>query len=222
MNAEFQENGYVIHRGLVDLRTVYAWGNLYASLADPERKPEFNPVAVNAPDLQPLLTLIASHPPILAKVREIWGDDIAVYNQRFVVKDKHSRGPVMWHQDTGYHQGWPQKCSVFVAMSQVEPERGGLIIARGSHHYGFMGDAGELNIDVLPESQHSRMDIRMIAGDVLIMHSACWHSSHAHTSGADRVLSDVIYQPASDCVPEFLRKPFIRSRVDRIKELERK
>ena len=221
MHAEFRENGYVIHRQLVDLRTALAWADLYASLADPDRTPEFNPVAINAAQLQPLLTLIAHHPSIVAKVREIWGD-FTIYNQRFVVKDRHSRGPVFWHQDTGYHQGWPDKCSVFVALGQVEPERGGLIIAQGSHHYGFMGDAGELNIDLLPVHEHPRVDIRMIVGDVLMMHSACWHASHPHTMGADRVLSDIIYQPEDDEVPAFLKNPFIRSRVDRIKELEKK
>jgi hypothetical protein len=220
MNAEFQENGYVIHRGLVDARTVGAWSELYTILADPERKPEFNPVCVTSHKLQPLLTLIADYPPILAKVRDIWGPDIAVYNQRFVVKDKHSRGAVMWHQDTGYHQGWPQKCSVFVALSHMEPDNGCLTLAQGSHRYGYMGDAGELDISLLPTHKHPHIVARMLAGDVLIMHSACWHSSPAHVAGVDRILSDIIYQPASDCVPDALRNPFLSSRVQSLKRMQ--
>ena len=60
------------------------------------------------------------------------------------------------------------------------------------------------------------------AGDVVLMHSACWHESGANTCGVDRIMADIIYCHRDD---PGLRIPrdrdlFKRSRVSRIKELQ--
>jgi hypothetical protein len=232
MNAEFQENGYVILRGIAK-HAAATWLEEYERLGT-ERAPEFNPVAVNNPKHTDLLDHIANWSPILNAVEQIFGPDIATYNRRFVVKDKHSRGAVFWHQDTGYHMGWPNKLSCFVALSPMNSQNGALLVEDGTHKYGFMGDAGELDWCALPNSTIDSRLIKLEPGDACLMHSACWHSSQPWRSGPDRILSDIIYQPASDpsskaivrgtgTLQPFPRAhPFIRSRVDRIKELETK
>jgi hypothetical protein len=67
------------------------------------------------------------------------------------------------------------------------------------------------------------------------MHSSLWHESGAHRSGVDRLLADIIVQPANDPSGiELLRgewrtqrmtekmrtAPLARSRVSRLSELE--
>ena len=235
MNNEFEQNGYLLHRRLIDSDTVSAWAALYASLADPNRVPEFNPVAINDDRMQPLLSLITRHPAILDAVEEVFGPNIALYNQRFVVKDAKSRDAVFLHQDTPYHIGWPRKLSAFVALSESKMENGGLYLRRATHIWGYLGDAGELNPEVLGPNQWLNA-IDMHPGDVLLMHSACWHGSYAHTEGPDRVLTDIIYQPADDPSGKKLMRGtwktndhiqdeqranmFIRSRTSRLKELQ--
>ena len=228
MHAEFQENGYVILRGIA-LHAAPTWLKEYNRLGT-ERTPEFNSVAVNDPKHTELLDNIANWSPILDAVCEIFGPDIATYNRRFVVKDKHSRDPVFWHQDTGYHMGWPQKLSAFVALTPTDQLNGGLQLITGSHKFGYMGDAGELDVTMLPGA--SVFYTHLAPGDALLMHSACWHSSPMCLDEPDRILSDIIYQPATDpsskaivrgsgSLKPFPRPhPFIRSRVDRIQELE--
>jgi len=237
MNRSFQDDGYYLARSVIHPVTVQAWADLYRSLADENRVPEYNPVAINQPQLQPLLSIIARNFDLLDVVQEIWGPNIALYNQRFVVKDKHSRGPVMWHQDTPYHIGFMNKCSAFVALSESSQRNGGLQLMRGTHKYGYLGDAGEINTDCKPDgcwiSEHE-----MKPGDVLFMHSACWHCSPPHMDGPDRILADIIYQPADDpsgkellrgewkthdrISEEMREKLFVRSRSMRLKELQTK
>src|SRR5581483_11638430 len=140
---------------------------------------------------------IHEHPALLDIIELAFGPDIALYNQRFVVKDEHSRTPVFAHQDYCYHVGWPNKASAFVALSPMTPENGGMVFYPGTHHFGYLGDAGEINIDIL-EPGWPELAPSLDPGDVAIMNSCTWHRSGPHVSGPDRVLADIIYQPADD------------------------
>lgn len=228
----FQDDGFVIHRRLIRPDVIECWRQIYQHLAV-DRPIEFNPVAVSSPKLAPLLRIIATHENIVNAVRQIFGHDLATYHERFVVKDKHSRGAVFWHQDTGYHFGWPEKLSAFVALTPSTQQNGCLKIARGSHKYGFMADAGHLDINVFRGLEVCEYE--MEPGDALLMHSACWHSSGECIDGTDRILTDIIYQPSSDPsglhlvsgvwrtehrIPAKMRaQPFLDSRSQRVKRL---
>lgn len=197
MNAEFEQNGYLICRNVVGRNEVNAWMALYGFLTLGGRKVEYNPVAVNEPHLEPLLAIIAAYPAILDCVQSVFGPDIALYNKRFVVKDQHSRGEVFLHQDTPYHVGNMRKLSAFVALSPMNESNGGMFLYRTSHQFGYLGDAGELDSTVLPPECWFGSPI-LNPGDVLLMHSACWHGSSEHIAGPDRILADIIYAPADD------------------------
>ncbi len=230
----FDEIGVMIFRDALPTDIVASWRMAYDALSNPERVPEFNPVAVNDERLQPVLSLIASHPIILDAVAEIFGPDIALYNQRFVVKDKHAREPVFLHQDTPYHLGWPQKASAFVALSRVTADNGGMIFYPGTHRYGYLGDAGEIN----PAWLHGKSAVcpELTQGDFVLMHSALWHESRANTNGIDRVMADIHYQPANDpsgrtlmrgewktdirISDEMREHMFMRSRTTRLMDLQ--
>ncbi len=230
----FELTGLLVFKGAIATDAVASWRIAYDNLSNPDRTPEYNPVAVNEAALQPVLHLIATHPVILAAVTEIFGPDIALYNQRFIVKDKHARDPVFLHQDTPYHIGWPQKASAFVALSNVTAENGGLIFYPSTHKLGYLGDAGEINRELV---RGEGVGIELSQGDFVIMHSALWHESGANTNGIDRILADIIYQPASDPsgiellqgewkttaprIPLSLRdKLLVRSRASRLRDLQ--
>ena len=106
----------------------------------------------------------------------------------------------------------------------------------GTHNFGLLGDAGELNIEILGENWPT-ITPSLAAGDVVIMHSALWHRSGPNLEKRLRILADIHYQPASDPtgielisgkwmtdyrIPrEVVPRLFKRSRVSRLIELEK-
>ncbi len=182
----------------------------------------FNPVAVALPEA---LRAIARHHRLARSMREILGTAPGIYNERLVVKDRFSRAPVFLHQDSVYHVGMMRKWSAFVALSEVTRENGGLIVYPGTEKFGSLGDAGEIDRSLAEEFQPECPEMQ--PGDVLFMKSEMWHESGPHISGPDRILVDIIFQPATDpfCIGRWPREqlrtaPLVRSRVSRIQELE--
>jgi len=151
------------------------------------------------------------------------------------VKDAHSRAPVFLHQDFGYNRGWPEKTSVFVPLTPMCPENGGLVLYPGTHALGYLGDAGEVNAGVLDPAWPTVCP-SLEPGDVVLMHDCTWHASRPHVAGPDRVLAQLTYQPATDpSSAELLRGQwgtdhrlaplpdahlFTRSRSSRLRELQ--
>lgn len=236
IKEDFNRDGFVVIRGAIPERDVRDWQECWsdwnaAVLSKGRKIDRFNPVCVQE-TMPPTLANMRKHPAILDVVEQVFGPDIALYNHRMLVKDKHARGPVFLHQDTGYHVGWPTKASAFVPLVPVNIMNGCMAFSRGSHKLGYLGDAGQIehNIHVYPPFY-----VDLSLGDFVLMHSACWHNSSAHTEGPDRVMADLIVQPADDpsgiellrgewrCEPQpWLRQGnlFVRSRVTRLKELQ--
>ncbi len=174
-----------------------AWGEFYKSeFSDGRAVNPFNPVAVDK-NPPPVLENIHRNPALLDIIEQAFGPDLALYNQRFVIKDCHSRGSVFLHNDFCYHFGWPTKASAFVALSPMTAENGGMVFYPGTHQYGYLGDAGQLNPDFLDPAWPSICP-SLEPGDVALMNSSTWHRSEPHTGGPDRILVDIIYQPAND------------------------
>ncbi len=193
----------------------------------------FNPVELNTDN--DLLKKIIREPELLREVKKIYGPNIALYNFRFVVKDEVNAGPVFLHNDISYHQGYLNRLSAFVAFTDMNITNGGLKFYLGTHKFGSLADAGELNVDLLPDDWPT-ITPSVKAGDVIFMNSGLWHCSGENTSLAERILADIHYQPSDDPssiellagewktdyrIPRDLsNKLFKRCRVSRLKELE--
>ncbi len=228
----FERDGFQVFRSAVPSGVAAEWLRAYNAI--PARsKPDWNPVNISGPFPEPLSN-IPRYPTLLDIAGGVFGPDLALYNFRFVVKDRHSRGAIFTHQDTGYHVGFQRKASLFLALSPVTRENGAMTLYTGTHEYGYLGDAGEINAHLTDE--HPNVTPELEPGDAILMNSALWHSSREHTSGPDRVLTDIIYQPANDpsgiellrgewrCTPKaFLRGDalFHRSRTSRLRELQK-
>lgn len=238
LKEDFERDGVVVIRQAAPFELLrlwqWSWDDWYDGQFQFGRKPSWNPVDISGPFPDPLASMPQT-PALLDIVEQVFGPDIALYNHRFVVKDKAAKDAVFLHQDTGYHVGWPQKASLFVALSEMDTSNGGMRFYKGSHRYGYLGDAGEISRDMTVADDWYAPFLQ--PGDAVLMHSATWHASFTHISGPNRVLADIIYQPASDpsgikllrgkwqCEPQpWLREGgiFKRSRTSRIKELEAK
>lgn len=197
----FAQTGIFVIRKAIPNETMRlwlaAWEEFYTELMVKGRKVNpYNPVALDETPPE-ILADMHRHPALLDIVEKAFGPNIGLYNQRFVIKDQHSRGPVFLHQDYCYHIGWPHKASAFVSLSPMSPENGGLVFYPGTHHFGYLGDAGELNASVLP-SDWPTLAPSLAPGDVALMNSNTWHRSGPHLGGPDRIMADIIYQPADD------------------------
>ena len=234
LGAVFDESGFVLCRKVFFGARLMLMMDAWEEFAKKQREVRWNPVEVVGP-FPPELEATYRDDELLDCASAIMGSDIALYNFRFVVKDKDASGPVFLHQDSGYHVGQLNKMSAFVALTPVNRSNGGLVFYPGTHRFGYLGDTGEINtglVDITPVCPE------MEPGDVVFMHSSTWHESGPNVSGDDRVLADIILQPTTDpsgiallrgkwhCEPRaFLRRGdvvFKWSRSSRLRELQAK
>jgi ectoine hydroxylase-related dioxygenase (phytanoyl-CoA dioxygenase family) len=234
--AIYRSVGLFVVRNLFPSEVVKGWQSswhaFYAEQLAGKRKVGFNKVAVEEA-LPEALNAIYEVPQLLDIAQQIFGEHVGLYNHRFVIKDSQSRDDVFLHQDFCYHIGLMDKASFFTPLSFSGAENGGLEFFLGTHQYGFLGDAGEIDPGKFPA--WPSVIPELMPGDLVIMNSCLWHRSGKHHSGEDRILADTILQPARD--PSTLKvirgsqgpvnhinrsgdvNFFKRSRVSRMKEL---
>lgn len=99
---------------------------------------KFNPVSVETTDVR--ARSISRDPNLVKELNKILGPDICLYSFRFVLKDKDNDGAVFLHNDIGYHLGYMNRISAFVAVSDAGPVNGGMEFFLGTHKFGLMGD----------------------------------------------------------------------------------
>ena len=194
----FRTVGAFVVRDLFPAATVAAWqaawGEFQANMLA-VRKVGFNKVAVEEP-LPPVLATMYESDHHRAVARKLFGEDVGLYNHRFVIKDQFSRDPVFLHHDYCYQLGLPEKASFFTPLSACGRENGGLEFFLGTHQYGYLGDAGEIDPNAFPAWPTILPELN--PGDLVVMDSSTWHRSGPHLGGPDRILADTIIQPASD------------------------
>ena len=197
----FKKTGLFVIRKAIPAEQLAAWVKSWESFYETElsggrRINRFNKVSIDGVTT-PLLDDIHKSSALLDIVEQAFGPDIALYNQRFVIKDKHRTGDVFLHNDYPYHFGWPTKASAFVALSKIDSSNGKLYFYPGTHQFGYLSDAGELNPSVLGDNWPV-LSPDLEPGDVVLMDSSTWHGSLPFSNGPDRIFADIIYQPADD------------------------
>jgi hypothetical protein len=197
----FKETGVFVMRNAIAPAVVREWQAEWhafyaAQLADGRDVNKANPVSLTE-QLPPKLASMYKEPVFAETLRHIFGDHIALYNHRFVIKDRFSSNKVFLHQDSCYHLGNLNKCSMFVPLSIVNADNGGMTFHAGSHKLGVLGDAGEINPDSF-DFKWPKVTPELNPGDFVIMNSALWHESGPNVSGINRIMADTIVQPADD------------------------
>ena len=231
----FKAIGVFVIREIFSVAQVEGWQQVWSefqSNALDQRKVGLNKVEICEP-LPEVLANLYDTPEHIKVAQQIFGEDVGLYNHRFVVKDRHASDEVFLHQDYCYHLGFPQKASFFTPLSRCGRENGGLEFFLGTHQYGYLGDAGEIDIERFPEWPTIIPELN--PRDLVVMNSCLWHRSGKPSGGPDRIMADTILQPAHD--PSTLKlicgkhgpvnqidrsgdgSFFKRSRVTRLKEL---
>ncbi|MGK5036507.1 phytanoyl-CoA dioxygenase family protein [Janthinobacterium sp. LB3P118] len=197
----FRKAGVFIMRNAIPADAIEQWQASWLEFQATQLKEsrdinQANPVALSE-QLPPPLATMYRHPVFVDTMRQVLGEHIALYNHRFVIKDRFSTGKVFLHQDSCYHVGNLNKCSLFVPLSNANRDNGGMTFHVGSHQLGFLGDAGEINPTKF-DMQWPTVTPELQPGDFVVMHSSLWHESGPNVSGIDRILADTIVQAADD------------------------
>ena len=142
-------------------------------------------------------SMLLEHPGVVSIASKIFDGSVGWDFIRLVRKDEAHPNPVFLHQDFCYQLGWGRQFSLFIALTPNHPENGGLHVHLGTHKLGYLGDAGELNRQALPEGLPVLKPI-LSSGDVLVMHSAAWHESGPNVDGTDRVYFELHLVPGEN------------------------
>ncbi|MCE9592374.1 MAG: phytanoyl-CoA dioxygenase family protein [Planctomycetes bacterium] len=146
--------------------------------------------------IPPPLGDLYKYPRLVALARQLLGNDLALYMNRLLIKDAGWSGHVGAHQDMVYFHGGLTKLSVFIPLTPMNPANGGLAFVAGSHKLGNLGERGVILLDQFPPMPVVTPDVA--PGDVCLMDIMTWHLSEQANAPSDRIVIQIIYQPATD------------------------
>ena len=160
----------------------------------------------------------------------------AMLGSKLMVKDKRFEGEVFLHQDSCYQLG-RRKVTGFFLLSDLrkgELRKSTIRILVGTHKFGHLGDAGEIDREIL-EEDWPEIEMSQNRHTYVLIDPHCWHYSKAASLG-DQVRGIYTFTYA-DLSPICTRMPgetrvinsnpftenriFKRSRVSRLKEMQR-
>lgn len=144
---------------------------------------------------------LATHPSIVAAMKEILGEDLVLWAMRFWYKEPRSASFIPWHQDIRY---WPMEPAVnataWIALGPSLRENGCLRVIPGTHtkDYGHieLDDAdARLGKAVDPSliDESRAVDLEMSPGEAVVFSERLFHGSRANGSDMPRVAFSVRY-----------------------------
>ena len=151
-------------------------------------------------------------PALLDLVAEALGPNLCIGTWRVLMKDHHFDGPINVHQDWPYFGGDTKKLNVFIPMTPMSAENGGLVFYEKSHYYGPL-ERGDIDVARFAgDLPQTCPDLEV--GDVLLADFLTWHYSAPAQAPKERILFQLMYQPADDPSSAHLvrgerRNPFV-------------
>ncbi len=193
----FSRAGVFVVKKLISSKQAKLYREKYEScLQQGSAKPRLNHLTEVFFELDSPLAGILFEPQVAAFSKLFFSEKPGLHNIRIVRKDRKNIEAVFTHQDSPYCLGFFERFSMFVALTSCNGGNGGLFVYPGTHHFGYLGDAGAI-CDALTDKLF-RMTPDLEPGDCLVMHSAIWHGSTPNNSLTERVMYDIQIQPVSD------------------------
>lgn len=194
-------------------------------------------------ELDPAILAIESDKSILDVVSRLLHDGGAqkhvqpsILNSKLLVKDARFSGEVFLHQDSCYQFGGRKVTVFFPLCDLTDPELNAttIKILLGTHKFGHLGDAGEINREVLEENW-PEFEMKVREHTYVLMDPSSWHYSNSSAlKNKPRSIYTFTYVENSalskrlpGCRDDINRNAFtegevfIRSRVSRLKELQK-
>jgi ectoine hydroxylase-related dioxygenase (phytanoyl-CoA dioxygenase family) len=211
--AQFERDGYLVIRSLLTAAELEAVRERADQIASgeaehvPERWVQPEPAvargevsaATRALAVRKLWSLVAfddvmrahaSHPRILAVIRDLLGPDIKLYGDQLFMKPPHIGSRKEYHQDSNSWKAIEpyDLVSCWAALDDATEENGCLRVLPGSHKWGLLGKEKERTLErrALEEGIPEEVAVPLRAGDCSFHHSLLLHCSAPNTSGLRR------------------------------------
>lgn len=187
-SAAFSAYGLIaLHPAGENYTAQAAFDKMYRTQSGTRKIDEFNGVNFCIDHrLDDDILAVERHPTVLNVVSAILRDageippQPAILGSKLLVKDKRFEGGVFLHQDSCYQLG-RRKVTAFFLLSDLREgalARSTIRILVGTHKFGHLGDAGEIDRDILdPEWPEFEMSLRRHS--YVLMDPHCWHYSQA-------------------------------------------
>jgi len=146
---------------------------------------------------------LVTHPAVARGAAEIWAADwIQLWGTTFLYKPSGvaEQGNIGWHQDAHYFTNiWTEDSEVFfcsLALSDIEDDSGPVLIVRGSHRWGYLGQGDfygqdmeqvRRDIHVPPGTTWEEVPLTMPSGAASMHHKNSFHGSMGNCSGMPRL-----------------------------------
>lgn len=198
----FDTFGVVIMRNILDKVIVNKWNECWEEFHEkkvknnPNAYDPHNPVCIKE-QLPDLLQNIYKDETLIKIAKQVWGDHLALCYHRILSKEPGENSSVILHQDFNYQLGFYNKSSFFIPLEYTNENNGGITFYPGTHQYGYLYPAGNINKDFFKEKWIG-VTPELRPGDFVIMNSLLWHESPPNKSKKTRIIIDCNYQPAND------------------------
>ena len=153
--------------------------------------------------MKPYLTMLladelAHHPALLDAAEDVIGPNLLLWDGAFIIKEPHDDRFISWHQDLTYWGVEPAEgvVSVWLALSPVGPENGGMRVIPGSHAQDILPHADTFEADNLLSrgqtiaaeiDEDSAVDMRLAPGQMSLHHGRVVHGSNPSHSDERRI-----------------------------------
>ncbi|XP_072016304.1 L-proline trans-4-hydroxylase-like [Amphiura filiformis] len=140
---------------------------------------------------------------------QLLGGEVYHYHTKLMMKEAHTGGRFVWHQDYGYWYNngclYPDMMSVFVAIDRCDRGNGCLQVLKGSHklgridHGAVSGQTGA-NLERVNHAVNilSLVHVEMEPGDALFFHCNVLHKSEQNKSDRRRWAFVAAYNKATN------------------------
>ena len=148
---------------------------------------------------------ILTHPGIVARIKDLLGEDVIAWGSHFFCKMPGDGKRVSWHQDSSY---WPLTPSMAVtawlAIDDATVENACMRYIPGTHHLGHLtytlSENDEANVlnQTVPEAENlgEPVNVELKAGEISIHSDLLLHGSEANQSNKRRCGLTLRYCPA--------------------------
>lgn len=210
-NKEFREQGYTIAHRFFDKKEM---DTLIHDIKTAEPK-KGQPSALNKDELvfysniffrSKDLQAFISQPRLVDLLKDVIGPDFWVRWDQAVAK-----GPgaveFPWHQDNAYNFLKDEHYQLWIALSKMNNERGGLWLIPGSHKHGLLPHKIVGNHMAYVGPTHNAVCIAAEAGDVVLFSSLMLHYTSPNVSQHDRWAYVVEYMSLDHFDP-YVKPPY--------------
>lgn len=219
MKQDFEKDGYILIRSLLTSQELSRLnediqkdnGIIQHSFVVPDGHGRNSRLCLWNHPGQDITGMVGRCQKVAGTMAELLGGEVYHYHTKLMMKEAHTGGSFVWHQDYGYWYNngclFPDMGTIFIAIDKCDEENGCLKVLKGSHLLGRIDHkkvGGQMGADmervelVMKTQALPLVEVKMEPGDALFFHSNVLHRSEQNNSDRRRWAFLISYNRASN------------------------